>query len=380
MYLNCHSYFSLRYGTLSIERLVEAASGKGVKTMVLTDINNSTGVLDFVQECGNAGIKPLAGIEFRNDQLLMYTGIARNNEGFFELNDFLSRHLIEKKDFPGMPPFLPNAWFVFPFGSRKLEQLSENEFLGVHYTDLNRLRIQYSRQDYRKMVVWFPVTFCGPDDYLLHRHLRAIDYNILLSKLSVSMLASSDEVFIPESRLLEIYSDFPELLQNSQKIIHESSIDFDYHSVKNKQTFTGSRNDDKALLEKLALDGWKYRYGNNSGALQRIRHELEIIDKLGFSSYFLITWDIIRYSMGRGFYHVGRGSGANSIVAYCLKITDVDPIELNLYFERFINPKRTSPPDFDIDYSWKDRDEVQDYIFKRYGSQIYGSAGSHVYF
>jgi len=88
------------------------------------------------------------------------------------------------------------------------------------------------------------------------------------------MLASSDEVFIPESRLLEIYADFPELLQNAQRIIKESSIDFDYHSVKNKQTFTGSRNDDKALLEKLALDGWKYRYGNNPGALQRIRHEL----------------------------------------------------------------------------------------------------------
>jgi error-prone DNA polymerase len=73
--------------------------------------------------------------------------------------------------------------------------------------------------------------------------------------------------------------------------------------------------------------------------------------------------------MSRGFYHVGRGSGANSIVAYCLRITDVDPIELNLYFERFLNPKRSSPPDFDIDYSWKERDEVLDYIFKRYGRE-----------
>jgi DNA polymerase-3 subunit alpha len=90
---------------------------------------------------------------------------------------------------------------------------------------------------------------------------------------------------------------------------------------------------------------------------------------MGFAAYFLIAWDIIRYSMSRGFYHVGRGSGANSIVAYCLKITDVDPIELDLYFERFINPKRTSPPDFDIDYSWKERDEVLDYIFKRYGHE-----------
>jgi DNA polymerase-3 subunit alpha len=111
-----------------------------------------------------------------------------------------------------------------------------------------------------------------------------------------------------------------------------------------------------------------YRDGrHNKEAEKRIRHELDIIDKLGFSAYFLITWDIVRYSMARGFYHVGRGSGANSIIAYCLKITNVDPIDLNLYFERFINPKRSSPPDFDIDYSWKERDEVIDYIFKRYG-------------
>ena len=125
------------------------------------------------------------------------------------------------------------------------------------------------------------------------------------------------------------------------------------------RSFTGSAYDDKLLLEKLAWDGLAYRYGKqHKVAAERIRHELEIIDQLGFSSYFLITWDIIRYSMSRGFYHVGRGSGANSIVAYCLRITDVDPIELDLYFERFLNPKRKSPPDFDIDYSWKERDEV----------------------
>jgi DNA-directed DNA polymerase III PolC len=90
---------------------------------------------------------------------------------------------------------------------------------------------------------------------------------------------------------------------------------------------------------------------------------------MGFASYFLITWDIIRYSLRCGIYHVGRGSGANSVVAYCLKITDVDPIELDLYFERFLNPQRSVPPDFDIDYSWKDRDQVLDYIFKKYGAK-----------
>ncbi len=345
------------------------ASRRGVTAMALTDINNSTGILDFFREAVAAGIKPLAGVEFRNGQQLMYTGIARSNEGFYELNDFLSQHLIGKKPFPGMPPFLPNVWFVFPFGSRRLEQLSENEYLGVRIADLNRLRILYSRADYRKMVAWAPVTFGGDEDYLLHRHLRAIDNNILLSMLTHGMLAPDNEVFMPEPKLLELYADFPELLQNARRILDESSVSFEFGTVKNKQTFTGSRNDDRALLEKLALDGWKYRYGNDREALDRVRHELEIIDRLGFSSYFLITWDIIRYSLGRGFYHVGRGSGANSVVAYCLRITDVDPIELNLYFERFINPRRSSPPDFDLDFSWKERDEVQDYIFKRYGAK-----------
>jgi DNA polymerase III alpha subunit len=113
-----------------------------------------------------------------------------------------------------------------------------------------------------------------------------------------------------------------------------------------------------------------YRYGkNNKEALKKVKHELKVIYELDFCAYFLITWDIIRYSTLQGYYHVGRGSGANSIVAYCLRITDVDPIELNLYFERFLNAQRTSPPDFDIDYSWDEREDVQDYIFKRYGSQ-----------
>ncbi|MBN2861808.1 MAG: DNA polymerase III subunit alpha, partial [Bacteroidales bacterium] len=164
------------------------------------------------------------------------------------------------------------------------------------------------------------------------------------------------------------FSVYPEIIKNTNKLLEECSLSFDFENQKNKKIFSAGRYDDKLLLEKLAWDGMIYRYGeNNSEAKKRISHELEIIDKLGFSAYFLITWDIIRYSMARGFYHVGRGSGANSIVAYCLKITNVDPIDLNLYFERFINPKRSSPPDFDIDYSWKERDEVIDYIFKRYG-------------
>src|SRR6185295_3211742 len=115
----------------------------------------------------------------------------------------------------------------------------------------------------------------------------------------------------------------------------------------------------------------------NKRAAERLTRELRIIDEMGFNAYFLITWDMIRYAQSRGFYHVGRGSGANSLVAYCLQITDVDPIELDLYFERFLNPQRTSPPDFDIDFSHRDRDDVIDYIFKRYGKNHVALLGSY---
>src|SRR5690606_11467449 len=149
--------------------------------------------------------------------------------------------------------------------------------------------------------------------------------------------------------------------------IDSCDITMDFHTDRNKKSFSHSREDDRNLLEKLAMDGLAYRYGKNKEAKGRVDKELKIINDLGFNAYFLITWDIIRYAQSRGFYYVGRGSGANSIVAYCLRITDVDPIELNLYFERFLNPHRTSPPDFDIDFSHRDRDDIIDYVLKRYG-------------
>ena len=123
-----------------------------------------------------------------------------------------------------------------------------------------------------------------------------------------------------------------------------------------------------ALLRSLAMKGAGKRYAIlDNNVLSLIEKELKIINDLSFASYFLITYDLIREARARGFFHVGRGSGANSIVAYCLGITDVDPIELNLLFERFINPARTSPPDFDLDFSWDERKEILQYAVDRYG-------------
>jgi DNA polymerase-3 subunit alpha len=215
-----------------------------------------------------------------------------------------------------------------------------------------------------------PVTFRDEADRYIHQNLRAIAHNELLSRMEPATYAAVDEFMLPPERLRAAFALYPGMLKATEWLVQECELDFDFSTIKNKKTFTGNASDDRDLLHKLAYDGLQYRYGSdNERARRRVEEELAIIDKLGFSAYFLITWDVIRYSMSRGFYHVGRGSGANSVVAYCLRITDVDPIELDLYFERFLNPKRSSPPDFDIDYSWKERDEVIDYIFKRYGNR-----------
>ena len=369
MLFSCHSYYSLRYGTMNPETLLQEAIKNHLPVVVMADINNTSGVIDFVKESQKRGIKPIVGIDFRNGDRHLYTGIARNNEGFRELNEFLSLHLMTKKAFPVVPDCFNQVYVIYPFGEKDITELRDNEFIGVQPQDINRLRYITAKKYYHKLVVFQTVTFSGKHDYLLHKHLRAIDHNTLLSKVTPEQMGSESDVFRTFDDLLVAFADFPEILQTTKKLLDDCSITFDFVTTKNKKTFTGSRYDDKLLLEKLALDGWKYRYGNDPEALRRVHHELEIIDNLCFSAYFLITWDIVRYSMSRGFYHVGRGSGANSIVAYCLKITDVDPIELNLYFERFLNPKRTSPPDFDIDFSWRNRDDIHEYIFKRYGSK-----------
>jgi len=369
MYLNCHSYYSLRYGTMPVEKLVAEAVKNDVRAMAMTDINNTMGMMDFIAECRLAHIRPIAGTEFRDDQnRLLFIAIARNNQGFREINEFLTRHNLEKVPFPLRAPSFENAYVIYPFSGGIPLKPAENEFIGIKPGEINRLVTSRYRYCEQQLVALLPVTFAGQGEYDLHCHLRAIGNNTLLSKLTPPDLASQKELFVPPDFIPIIYSDYPQIIRNTERLTDECEMLMDFDSVKNKRVFTSSRYDDRLLLEKLALDGMIYRYGkSNTEARKRIEHELEVIDRLGFSAYFLITWDIIRYSMSRGFYHVGRGSGANSIVAYCLKITDVDPIELNLYFERFINPKRTSPPDFDIDFSWRDRDEVQDYIFKRYG-------------
>lgn len=379
MYLNVRSYYSLCFGTVSIENLVEHACRMHIPAMALTDINNTAGIIDFVFECKKHGIKPIAGCEFRNGDELLYIAIARNNEGFCEINETLTQHNVSKTPYNINAPEWNNVVVIYPFGKRKIAQLNDNEYIGVRLSHISRLLTSDLRNHQEKLVIAQPVTFLDEKSFEAHKNLRAIDKNILISRLENH--ASADEMLLPPEKLRAAYALFPEMIKITEAIVNQCGIDFDFETPKNKKCFTESVYNDMELLRKMAFDGMRYRYGErNKEAYRRIEKELDIIEKMGFASYFLIAADIVQFSMSKGIYHVGRGSGANSIVAYCLRITDVDPIGLDLYFERFLNPKRSSPPDFDIDYSWKDRDKVIDYVFKRYPERRVALLGATVTF
>jgi DNA polymerase III alpha subunit len=374
MYLNCKTYFSFRYGTFATEELVKAAVELDISALALTNINSTCDTWDFVKFCSQQGVKPICGAEIRNGDTLLYILVAANNRGLLWINEFLSNYLQANKPFPATAaehPFFANTsdgFVIYPLGAKEPELLFANEKIGVLPSELNKLYSIDLKATADKWVIRQPVTFQNKTYFNVHRLLRAIDKNLLLSKLSKDHQCSPDEYFVPPSALLDAFRQYPFIVTNTYKLMDSCHIEMDFRTDKNKKTFSSTKEDDRILLKKLAADGFQFRYEkNNKIAAERVTKELKIIDQLGFNSYFLITWDIIRYAQSRGFYYVGRGSGANSIVAYCLQITDVDPIELDLYFERFLNPHRTSPPDFDIDFSWLDRDEVIDYVFKRYG-------------
>ena len=386
MYLNCHTYYSLRFGTLSPRQLVRLAKGKGIPKIALTDINNTSCTLDFYMECREQGMEAVVGIEFRNkENELLYVGLAQNNEGFYQLNHFLSGHSEEGKELPKRAPFLEHTFIIYPLSYDLRQPLEDHEYIGIRPQEITKVYSSPIRYALNKAVVLQSVTLAtkagyqflstpekdlsGTDGYELHCLLQAIDQNVVLSRLDKTHIALPDDHFMRQEKLEETFAPYPKVIENTRKLLDACSIEFDLEKPKNRKSFTGSAKDDRLLLEKLARDGFKGRYPTpTKEILRRFEREIEMIDKMDFAPYFLITHDIIRYAQMRGFHHVGRGSGANSLVAYCLGITEVDPIALKLYFERFINPHRSSPPDFDIDFCWDERDEIVDYIFKRYAN------------
>jgi len=380
MFLNCHSYHSLRYGTISIDDLVQQAVDLNIRALALTDINTVTGIYQFYKLCQDHNIKPIVGIDIRVESELYYICLAKNQKSIGEINRLLTDYNCDDISIPKANPKFENTFVIYPLENIP-NRLLEHEFIGIRPEELNYLIKPDLKMLIDKMVILQSVTFKTEQEYNLHKILRAIDNNTLISKMADKDYCRKTETFINKKELLDRYLNYPQIIQNTANIINQCSFDFDFETPKNKQHFTDSRATDFKLLTQLTYEGLKTRYcKDHAEAKARVEKELKVIEFLKFSAYFLITWDIVQYSNQMGFMHVGRGSGANSIVSYCLGITDICPLELDLYFERFLNLNRKTPPDFDLDWSWQNRDTILKYIFNKYGKEHVAFCGTNVEF
>ena len=372
--LNTHSYFSFKYGIYSIEQLIEWALKNQYKTLGLTNINSTAGNLDFVRRAQKKGLKPILGIDFRNGAQQQFIGIAQNNEGYYQLNEFLSHHLHNDIPIPASMEKITDCFVLYPLDNIPTRTLHDYEYIAIKPSQVNRIRFNKELPK-EKLIACPTFTLSKVEDFELHCVLRAIDLNTLVSKLSDADTGSKDDVFLSKNELVKAYEELPEALENLKSTTQNCHIEFQFSpkaKPQNLKTWTGKEEEDYKKVKQLCKEGLPYRYGNKPelSILKRVVTELKTIRKKGFLSYFLTSWDIINYARSKGYYYVGRGSGANSIIAYLLRITDVDPIELDLYFERFINLFRQNPPDFDIDFSSRDRDDVTRYIFERYENAV----------
>lgn len=391
MYLNCHTAFSFRYGTLTVQQLFDEARRCRVRKLVLTEVNNTASYVELMRLCaknrcvdgamnryGEEGydLEMAVGVEIRQDSELMYVLIAKNNRGFEAINRFLSFHHRERRVFPRRAPEFGDVFVVYAYPAMEDALLRADEYIGVAQHQLNHFAVHASGRSHPgKYVILQPVTFASRTDFNVHRLMRAIDLNTLLSKLPVHQQARPDEVMVPEQVLEHAFRNCPALIENTRSLLSQCHIEFDMAEDKNKKQTEA----DWQMLIAKAWEGFRARYDSTRIDLrERFERELRIIRAKNFCNYYVIAHDLIQYANRNAFPYVGRGSGANSVVAYCLGITNVDPIDLDLYFERFLNEERTSPPDFDIDFSWDHRDAIYEYLFNRYGHEHVCLLGTHV--
>jgi DNA polymerase III alpha subunit len=262
MILNAHSYYSLRYGTLSVEEIVESAIEKKYETIALTDINNTSAVLKFVKICNEKGIKPIVGSEFRNGNELLYIAIARNNEGFKEINEALTKSNFSGNPYSTIPNF-ENCYVIYPYSKNNIP-LKEHEYIGVRLTDLNKIIVE-KKSNQKKYVILQSSTYKDKAGYLIHKKFRAIDLNLFFDQLQPEHYAGIDEYILPKQKLLSYFERFPHIIENTQRICEDCHFKFDPSERKNKKTFTDSPAADKELLESEAMKGLKLRYPKDKG-------------------------------------------------------------------------------------------------------------------
>jgi DNA polymerase III alpha subunit len=401
--LHVHSYYSLMEGAASVEGIIERAKSFSLPAVALTDTNGMYGLIEFDKKAAAAKIKPLLGayIDDPSDKNINAVFIAKNTEGYAELCKIItSRKLLESmspaEDNFSLIKLLQNDFpdlFIITSSLGLLKKIPVNRYNKNIFVELiavkkheNAARNLYEFANSKKLpyIASNPVYFLNKEDYILHQVLRTISERGTIENISPGDRVDEEFYFKNPGELMRLWKNLPEAISNTYYIAENCNVSLEigkykfpsfqqFNNLNQKDTFT--------TLWNLAFEGLYQRYpDDNSEAVDRLNSELNVIFNLELTDYFLVVWDILREAKKRGMVHIGRGSAANSIVSYCLGFTDIDPIEHNLFFERFLNGSRSSPPDIDLDFSWKERDEIIKYVFEKYGYDKVAMISTHVTF
>lgn len=392
--LHAHSNYSLLQSTITIEELVGFAKENGSPYVALTDVNAMYGLIEFYKTAQEKNLKPILGtfIDDPEEKELNALFIAKNNEGYARLCQIITtRKLKDDFSLPELFKGQLDNLFVVTSSIELLKQiridlsLRQNLFVELTVTKKTKRKTralyEFAKENHLQVVAAHPAYFGNKKDFLLHKTITAIRLNTTLANLDEANLVDEEFYLKSPKELDETWKGLPEALLNADKIAQLCNVDLELG--KNKYpSFPKPQNEDAySLLWKTAFKGLTQRYKPiTDEAIKRLQYEIDVINELGFSDYFLIVWDIIREAKSRGIIHIGRGSAANSLVSYCLGFTEVDPIRYNFYFERFLNRGRTSPPDVDLDFSRKERDTIIKYIFEKYGYHRVGMISTTVTF
>jgi len=415
VHLHVHTEYSLSDSTVRISRLLEKTAGDEMAALAITDLSNVYGVVKFYKACLNAGIKPLIGAEVwvenpvdatLQDKLVL---LAQNNQGYIQLSQILTESILHNKHLG--KPIVTQA-FLAGASSDLIAMLHSSEgelanliFQGeatgarvilTQYTALfaDRLYLEISRVGLSQEAASEPlridlatslaiplvavnrVQFTEPDDYEAHEVRVCIHDGRQLGDPRRVKKFTHEQYFKSQEQMRELFVDLPEAIENTRHIAHRCNVFFKF-GTDYLPNFPGSgEKSADQVLEENAQAGLEARLQvlpqdaefSRADYLARLKLELDVINQMGFPGYFLIVADFIDWSRE---HHVpvgpGRGSGAGSVVAWALKITDLDPLQYGLLFERFLNPERVSMPDFDIDFCMEGRDRVIEYVAECYG-------------
>ena len=416
VHLHIHSEFSLLDGANRIKDLPVRAKELGMDAIALTDHGVMYGAIDFYKACKKEGVKPIIGCEVyvaprsrfdkepnidnRYNHLIL---LAKNQQGYKNLSKLVSIGFVDgyyykpridlevlEKYHEGLiclSACLAGAvnqallngqqekaeevalWHKKVFGEDYYIEIQNN---GIKEQVLaNQKLIQLARKLDIPLVATNDAHYLKKEDAYNHEVLLCIQTGKRMSDVD-RMRFETDELYVksPEE-MIEYFKAFPDAIENTVKIADKCNVEFEFgHTILPNYDVPPEFPTHYDFFKKICDDGIKKRYGENptKEILERAEYEIGVIKKMGYVDYFLIVWDFIHYAKT---HHIpvgpGRGSGAGSIIAYAMEITDIDPMQYGLLFERFLNPERISMPDFDVDFCYEHRQDVIDYVSRKYG-------------